>query len=434
MSYQKELKLFELEALHPADAADELQRMEPERARNALIHLSKSQAGEILAEMEEDYATGLLDIMETGDLVPMLSELPANEVADLIPEMDEEKQSQVLSNLSIEDSEPVNALLKYEPDTAGGIMSDQFVSVRAEDTLEDGLKQIRAKAFDLENHLTYLYVIDEKQRLVGVVPLRALIFRNPATKVSEVMNNEVRFLRVTDDQEEIARQFEHYHYLGLPVLDQEDVLIGIVHVSDVLSLAQAEATEDMQLMVGLPGEERVHTPWLISLKRRSPWLLVNLLTTFFAAAVIGVFESTIAQWTALAVFLPIIAGQGGNAGMQTLTVVIRDMALGELSRGDGGRALSKEILLGVAHGLAIGTLVGLVGYIWKGDMMLGIIAAAAMLLNLVAAAISGIAIPFGLKSLKVDPALASSIFLTTVTDVAGFFFFLGLAYLALNFI
>lgn len=422
----------EFEKMHPADAADAIQRLELEDARNVLLNLPKTQAADILSEMEEDHAVGLLDLLETHELVQILSELPANEVADLLPEMDERKREEVLSSLPQETADPINELLRYPEDTAGGIMSDQFITLKAEDTLEQCLVKLRNKEFDEGIDVTYLYVTDEKDRLVGVVPLREMIFGKPSSKVHDVMNENVQFVRVTDDQEVIARQFERYHYLGLPVLDQEGRLAGIVQVSDVLSVAQAEATEDMQLMVGLSGEERVLTPWTISLKRRLPWLFVNLGTAFLAAIVVGIFEDTIAQWTALAIFLPIIAGQGGNAGMQTLTVVIRDMALGELSPGDGGKAFLKELLVGLVQGVIIGAVVGLIGYAWKGDVTLGWVAAIAMTLNLVAAAMSGILIPFGLKALKIDPALASSIFLTTVTDVAGFFFFLGLAYMAMH--
>ena len=200
----------------------------------------------------------------------------------------------------------------------------------------------------------------------------------------------------------------------------------------MLEIAREEATEDMQLMVGLSGEERVLTSWKKSLPRRLPWLLVNLATAFAAAAVVGMYEGVIAKWTALAVFLPIIAGQGGNAGMQTLTVIIRDMALGEISPGDGRRALVKELILGIANGLAIGLVVGAVSYLWKGSALLGWIVFAAMVLNQLAAGLAGVLIPFTLKRLRVDPALASSIFLTTITDVAGFFFFLSLAALAMR--
>jgi magnesium transporter len=183
----------------------------------------------------------------------------------------------------------------------------------------------------------------------------------------------------------------------------------------------------MQLMVGLSGEERVRTPWTTSLARRLPWLCINLATAFVAGAVVGVFEETISAWSALAIFLPIIAGQGGNAGAQTLTVIIRDMALGALSKGDGRRALIKEVWLGLLNGLAIGLIVALVSYLWKGSILLGLVVGLAMLLNMLAAALSGVLVPYTLKSIRIDPAMASSILVTTVTDVAGFLFFLGLA-------
>jgi magnesium transporter len=186
------------------------------------------------------------------------------------------------------------------------------------------------------------------------------------------------------------------------------------------------------LMVGLSGEERALTPWRIAVRQRLPWLYINLATAFLAAFVVGLFESTIARWTALAVFLPVIAGQGGNAGMQTITVIVRDLALGEISAGDGRRALFKEMMLGLVNGVAVGAVVGLIGWWWKGSLTLGVVAFAALVLNQLSAAFAGVAIPFSLKALRVDPALASSIFVTTVTDVGGFFFFLGLAMLAMR--
>jgi magnesium transporter len=193
----------------------------------------------------------------------------------------------------------------------------------------------------------------------------------------------------------------------------------------VIEVVQTEATEDMQLMVGLSGEERVFTPWQKSIGTRLKWLAINLVTAFLAGAVVGAFETTIKVWTALAIFLPIVAGQGGNAGIQTLTVIVRDMALGELK--EGWPALRKELILGVLNGLAIGLLVGVAGYLWKGDLHLGLIVSVAMLLNMIAAAMAGVLVPVTLRAVRIDPALASGIIVTTVTDVAGFFFFLGLA-------
>lgn len=246
------------------------------------------------------------------------------------------------------------------------------------------------------------------------------------------MIRSVQAVPVEADRETVAQEFEKYHYLGLPVVDAHGRLLGLVKASDALHIAQTEATEDMQLMVGLSGEERALTPWTRSLGRRLPWLYVNLLTAFAAGAVVGLFENAIQRWSALAIFLPVIAGQGGNAGMQTLTIVVRDLALGELSLRDGRRVLGKELLLGLCNGLAIGLTVAMVGWLWKNSPELGLVAGAAMLLNMLAAAFSGVAIPLGLKLLRLDPALASSILLTTITDVAGFFFLLGLGVLAMK--
>jgi magnesium transporter len=239
--------------------------------------------------------------------------------------------------------------------------------------------------------------------------MRDLVFRRSERRMNEIMNREVKFVRVDTDREELARQFEHYYYLGLPVLDATGRLVGVVKASDALEVAREEANEDMQLMVGLSGQEHALTPWKKSIRTRLPWLYINLATTFLAALMVGVFEDSIAQWTALAIFLPIVAGQRGNAGMQTLTVIIRDLALGELAPGDGRRASRKEIILGLLNGLAIGVVVGAIGWWWKGSFTLGIVVGVAMLLNQLAGAMFGVLIPLGLRALRLDPALASSI-------------------------
>jgi magnesium transporter len=425
--------LEELLELHPADVADRLQRLPTEDAQQILLQLPRPLAAQVLIELEKERFRELVEPFTTREWVEVLQELPPNAAADLVGELPLEVRRQVLSALPAEKSAPIKALLGYGEDTAGGIMSDRFIALRSDYTVQQSQEVLRGRAEQRPEDVSYLYVTDEAQRLLGVVSLRDLVFRRPERRIGEIMNHDVKFVRVDADQEEIAQRFEHYHYLGLPVVDPDNRLVGIVKASDALHVAQQEATEDMQLMVGLSGEERALTPWRKSVGRRLPWLYINLATAFLAAAVVSLFESTIARWTVLAVFLPIVAGQGGNAGMQTLTIIIRDMALGELSPGDGWKALLKEVTLGLVNGLAIGLAVGLAGFLWKGDWRLGAIAGLAMLLNQLAAALSGVLIPFGLRALKVDPALASSIFVTTVTDVAGFFFFLGLAAVAMHF-
>lgn len=432
MSELKPVFLGEYAGLHPADLADRLQRLSAEEAQRVLLDLPAPLAGRALDELDREKAVEVLRQFPADRIVPLFTSLAPKAIADLALTLPAGKRRTVLAGLEPEMLEAVQSLLKYRPDTAGGVMSDRFIALRAELTLGEALNLLRQRSEPKSDEVSYLYVTDETDRLVGVVPLRDLVFRTPDRRVRDVMSRDVKYLRVDADQEEIARQFEHYHYLALPVLEADGHLVGIVRASDALEIAKAEATEDMQLMVGLSGEERALTPWSKSIGKRLPWLAVNLATAFLAGWVVNLFESTIARWTVLAVFLPIIAGQGGNAAMQSLTVIIRDLALGELSPGDGVRALAKELLLGLVNGIAIGLVVGLVGFFWKGSVMLGVVAGLAMLLNQLAAAVAGVLIPLGLRALRVDPALASSIFATTVTDVAGFVSFLGLAFLALR--
>ncbi|MHB1306558.1 MAG: magnesium transporter [Limisphaerales bacterium] len=424
--------LSEFLHLHPADLADRLQRLPMAEAVRILPQLPPALGAATLAELDMERQSELVEALSVEDLGPLLAALPARLVADLVPALSPARRRPILEALPAENQRRVHALLSHAPDSAGGIMSDRFIVLAQDQPVSEALESLRERTQPAPEEVSYLYVTDDSRRLVGVVPLRELVFRRPDRKIGEVMRREVKFLKVDADQEEIARQFEHYHFLALPVLDADGRLVGIVHANDALAIAQDEATEDMQLMVGLSGEERTSTPWRTSIKRRLPWLFINLATAFLAAAVVAFFESTIARWTALAVFLPIIAGQGGNSGMQTITVIIRDMALGELSPGDGKRALAKEAILGLLNGLAVGAVVGLAAYAWKGSLVLAGVAMAAMVLNALAAAVAGVAIPFGLRMVRVDPALASSIFVTTVTDVAGFFFFLGLGLLALR--
>jgi magnesium transporter len=423
----------EFEQLHPADLADRLQRLPDDEVELLIEQLPADRAAATLPEIEEDKLPSLLRQFTTAQLTEFFRRLPPDSIADLLQQLSPARRRDVLAAMPAEVSTGVRALLAYPEESAGGIMTNRFIALREDMTVEQARQTVAARAEQQPaQDIAYLYVTDAARHLRGIISLRDLVFRPGQRQVGDIMNRDVKHVLVTDDQEELAGMFDRYHYLGLPVLDTEGKLVGVVRASDALEIARKEATEDMQLMVGLSGEERALTPWATSLRRRLPWLYINLATAFLAAFVVGIFESTIASWTALAIFLPIVAGQGGNAGMQTLTVIIRDLALGEVTLADGWKVLFKEALLGLANGIAIGVVVGLIGWWWKDSALLGVVAGAAMVLNQFAAGLAGVAIPFGLKLLRVDPALASSIFLTTVTDVAGFFFFLGLAALALG--
>lgn len=357
--------------------------------------------------------------------------MPHNEAADVISSLPLEIQPTVLDQLPAKDRQLVSEILAYPPHSAGGIMSDRFIALREHMTISEAQRMLQGRAGERDSQsVAYMYVVDAAGRLKGILSIHDLVFSQPHRRIGEIMKPDVKHVWVDDDQEKIARLFDHYHYMALPVLDRTGRLVGIVQANQVVEVIRREATEDMQLMVGLSGEERALTPWRQSMKRRLPWLCINLGTAFLAAAVVGMFEETIAAWTALAIFLPIVAGQGGNAGAQTLTVIIRDMALGEISKGDGRKALLKESFLGLVNGIAIGLIVGVISYAWKGSFVLGVVVGVAMVLNMIAAGLAGVLVPYTLRAFRIDPALASSIILTTVTDVAGFFFFLGLAAMA----
>jgi magnesium transporter len=413
---------------HPADVADHLERLPVEEAQQELRDLPAAEGAAVLAEIDGEARPAVLENLAPSEIAHLVRELPHDEAADIISSLPADIQPAVLDELSASDRKHVSQILSYPPESAGGIMRDRFIALRDTMTIGEAQRALQGRAEEPgAQQIAYMYVVDAAGHLKGILSIHDLVFRQPNRRIAEIMKPEVKHVWVDDDQEKIAQLFEHYHYMALPVLDRQGRLLGLVEANQVLEVIRREATEDMQLMVGLSGEERALTPWQHSMKRRLPWLCINLGTAFLAAAVIGMFEETIAAWTALAIFLPIVAGQGGNAGAQTLTVIIRDMALGELSRGDGRKALFKETLLGLLNGIAIGVIVGLISYLWKGSINLGIVVAIAMVLNMVAAAVSGVLVPYTLRLLRIDPALASSIIMTTVTDVAGFFFFLGLA-------
>ncbi len=433
MSETTAVQTDDLLGLHAADLADRIERLSAPEASALFEGLPPDRAASVLVELDADKVPDLAGGWEPRRLADLLRRVAPQKAVDVLQQLGPGPRRDVLAALPSDHAADVRVLLRYPEDSAGGVMSNRFIALREDMTVEEARQILRARSeAERPDEVAYLYVIDAEQRLAGVVSLRDLVFKRPERRLRELMNRDVAHVRVETDQEELARHFEHYHYLGLPVVDAENRLVGVVKASDAMEVARKEATEDMQLMVGLSGEERALTPWRKSVGRRLPWLSLNLATAFAAAIVVSLFESTIGKWTALAIFLPIIAGQGGNAGMQTLTIIIRDLALGELSPGEGRLALAKELILGVVNGLAIGALVGVIAYIWKGSAMLGAVAAAAMLFNQLAAALAGVVIPLGLKLLRIDPALASSILLTTVTDVAGFFFFLGLASMALR--
>ncbi|MFC2099867.1 magnesium transporter, partial [Candidatus Bipolaricaulota bacterium] len=331
----------------------------------------------------------------------------------------EETQQELLSRLSFKDAKVLTDLLAYPPDTAGGLMSPEVVPLSLTMSVQEAIELLRRRKEEAET-VYYAYAVDEAGRLQGVLSLRDMALAPPGSSLRDLMIRDAFTVPVTADAEDVARMFDKYDYLALPVVDEGNRLLGIITVDDVIDVIREEATEDIYGIGGVPSEEGVDTTWWQSLRLRLPWLYVRLLTALAAAVVVGFFEATIARVAALAVLMGVIAGQGGSAGMQTVTIITRAIALGELERQKGWRLLAKEIGLGVANGALIGLTIGVITYLWKGEILIGVAAFLAMLLNMMVAGASGVVIPLAVRGLGKDPALASGIFLTTITDVLGF--------------
>jgi magnesium transporter len=323
-------------------------------------------------------------------------------------------------------------LLEYAEKTAGRIMNPKVFALAEDITAGEAITALQGSR-DVEV-VFYLYVIDARRHLVGVVSLRRLLLVAPDTPLKRIMTTDLISVRADMDQEEVARLVASYNLLAIPVVDEENKLVGVITVDDVIDVIKDEATEDVYRLAGVAGDDRVFTPAAESLRKRLPWLLINLATAFLAASVVGLFKNTIDKVVALAIYMPVVAGMGGNAATQTLTVIVRGIALGELTWSNTRKALFKEAAVGVGNGIACGTIGAVVAWLFSSDPWLGGILAMAMIINMFVASTAGTLIPLMLRALKVDPALASSVFITTLTDVFGFFSFLGLAKVFLRYL
>ena len=414
-----------IEGIHPVDILDILREDEEDR-KDILNRLSEKCIASIVDEAEDEEKYEILTEFSENKQKNIIEEMSSDELTDLLGILSQEQANKILSKMTAEDARRTRQLLSYEPDTAAGIMATEFVSVKGEMTVEDTLKYLQGTTEDVEN-IYDLYVIDELDRLKGVVSLKEVVTSSFETKISDIIHVKVEGIPYDLDQEEVGHRFEKYGYLTMPVVDNYNRLLGIVTVDDVMQILRDESTEDIHRLGGVDEGERINGPLSESIKSRLPWLIVNLFTAILASAVVGMFEGTISRIVALATFMPIVTGMGGNAGTQTLTIIVRGLALGELDFDNMKRVFFKEIGIGIITGVVIGAIIAVLGYLWEGKIFFGIIIGVAMILNMIVATISGFVVPVVLKKLKVDPALASSIFVTTFTDVLGFLFFLGLA-------
>jgi len=420
-----------LERLHPADRATVFCELDRDDQNMLVNLLTPDELGTILEYMPEDDRLELASRIELGTLSRVLDEVDSDVAADVLHELTPTEAEQVLGQMK--ERAEVERLLPYADTSAGGLMMPVPIVLRPWMTAEDAINLLRREKPDTDI-VYYLFVVDENDRLVGVVSLRQLVIADPDTPIGQIMDPQVIYVGPDTDQEEVARLMEHYDLLALPVVDRDRRLLGMVLIEDVVDVIEEEATEDMFRMVGLSEEERALGPVSESVRLRLPWLIVNLYTAFLAGWVVSLFEDSITKVAALAAIMPVISGQGGNDGIQTVTVIIRSLALGEIHVHDVFRLLRKQVLIALTNGVVIGGLTGLTVILWKGNFALALIAAVAMVLNMIVAGIFGVIIPITLKLLRRDPAQASGVILTTFTDVCGFFIFLGLATLLLNWV
>ena len=409
--------------LHPADRAEAVVALYPESKDILLDSLESEEAAEVLEHLEPKEAARVITDIRGEALSAILRETSPDVAADIIKQLTEEQSAEVLASMS--ESDDVIALLRYHDETAGGLMTTDFPYVRQDISAVNALDILRIQGLIAE-HIGSLFVVDNRDRLMGSLSVTRLALARPSTLISDIMDKDVISVPVNADQEECVRLMDRYNLNYLPVIDQNRMLVGLILVEDLVDVLRKEATEDMYRISGL-GQDRLFDPMKSSVSRRLPWLYINLGTTILAALVISMFESTIEKLVILAAFLPVIAGQGGIGGTQTLTLVVRGLALGEIFGKRGRQLLIREVVLGAIHGVLLGVGIGLIAFAWKGSPMLGLILGVAMLGNMIVAGLTGAGIPLLLRRLGLDPAVSSAVFVTTITDIVGFLLFLGMA-------
>lgn len=415
---------------HPADIADALERLTPIKRPTAWVHIPQAAKGEVLAELNEGVFKNLAHELDKNDLINSIKVLDIDDIADLIPELPESILADVLFAVDNETRNNLGEVLSYPEDSAGGLMDLDATYVSDNVSLEVTLHYLRRLTV-LPQHTDSLYLVDKHNRLTGVLPVERLITAsgNDSTQ-KHMLENPISF-NCLDDEQEVAKAFADYDLLSAPVVDNDNKLLGRITIDDVVDVIREQAEHDIMAAAGLREEEDIFAPVATTARSRTVWLAVNLVTALLGSWVIGQFEGSIQKLVALAVLMPIVASMGGNAGTQTLTVVIRGMSLGTISRGNMLTVLKKETMVGVLNGLIWAIVIALIAAAWFQNMNLGLVIAAAMIANLVMGAIAGVCIPIFLDKVNIDPALAGGVALTTVTDVVGYFSVLGLATLLL---
>ncbi len=422
---EQELRLF-LEELHPSEIAKILELLKDNKREILISLLPIEVASEAISEMDpESHPEKLLASLNTDLVTNIVEELSYDDATDIVSQLSEEKREEILENIDEEDASEIRKLLSYSEDTAGGLMSTEFIKINLAQNKRQALEEVANQSEEIENFYA-IYVIDDNERLIGTVSLKNLIKAKPNAQIEALLDEDLVYVTADTDQEEVAQLLSQYNLPGIPVVDEEMKLLGVVSFDDVIDVLEEETTEDILKIANVSDEEELSGNWKDAVKSRVPWLMVNTVTAFIASSVVYFFQPTIQKITLLATFMPIIAGLGGNAGTQALAVTIRRISLNTLPDSKVLETIKKEVLVGIINGLVFGSIVSLVAVFNNHSPVLGVVVFLAMFGNLVIAGITGASVPIILEKLGFDPAVASSIILTAFTDTLGFLLILGL--------
>ena len=412
--------------LAPAEIGNLLESLPPDRRMVVWGLVDPDDDGEVLVHVGDEVRESLLADMDTDEIVAAVEDLDIDDLADLVEDLPDTVIDEVLKSMDRENRERLEQVLSYPEDTAGRLMNPDVVTVRADTTVDVVLRFLRLRG-ELPDHTDHLYVVNRRHQLLGWVALQDLVTSEPGAPINKLIDDELTAIHVEESAESVARQFSDHDWVSAPVVDEGNVLLGRITVDDVVDIIREQAEHQALGAAGLDEDEDLFSPVKRAVRGRIVWLTVNLATAFLAAAVIGRFENTIEQIVALAVLMPIVAGIGGNAGMQVLTLMVRGLALGQVGASNASLLLWKELRVALINGLLIGGFVGLVAFAWFHDWMLGVVITAALVINFASAALAGVLVPLAMKRADIDPAVAGGVVVTAVTDVVGFFSFLGLA-------
>lgn len=420
-----------LDSQHPADTADELENLSLAEQLEYIREMDVEDASESITEMERHDRSILMSRLAPDFAAQILEAMSPDDAADVLEDLDQDVRERIFHRLEKEDAEEISDLLQFDPDSAGGVMNTEILALDQSMNAQQAITLIRDRVEESEIPY-YAYIVDEYRHLKGVLSLRDLLLSPGRTLLKDLLHDQnLISVPFNTDKEEVARLIGRYNFLALPVVDHEQRLLGMVTVDDVIDIIQEEASEDMQSMVGAGGDETVDSPWTYSLQKRLPWLILNVLNSAVSAYVVHLFEGTIAQMAILAALMPIVANQAGNTGQQSLAVMIRQLAMERFNRKKSWMAVAREAKIGLANGGIIGVLVFIGLFAWTRNLGLALVMSTALWADMIIGAVAGASIPLILKEIGRDPAQASSIFLTTLTDSIGFLTFLGLSALFL---